>query len=534
MNDDKLRRYRALATQERQDLFTTAYAQLHAWVGSPTDTEPRTCKEALQFCHRIPPMIVGGDSTQTKDMSNAERNCPLHRVALVKDWLDLIVASTDFTASSLNYFQRAQVSEAIKVDRFTPAPEPTERQTDAFHLKFILDPASAIAGIVMGQQLSAEYAVFSDGVTSDLRVYVANNDASNIIVAEDKRGLVWAEHEPALLSLLAQETVPVVGPAENPPPAIRICYQINTQMHKYNVFYAKLFSPCGVFYIRRDAGARFLQFSKVYRELDGEVHRTACLIIEALNHPHGVHLTPVLSVSGLSARLSATWPTRTISAWIRRRALQFFLSMSALCGAPTIAIGPDNYWSLFHPVHHSPPFSSGIFDEFIGAGASGNVWRSADGRHVIKIFTDACRAQAEAKVLASCVDFPGLAVPTFLGLFTDGRQYGIVTPYVGKTIGTISGADASQRQVAQLVQVLRRLHKHGIHHHDVRPENVMVNDNGVVTLIDFDHAQWVDGPCPNCIDSEVITSMERETMDDSGHSLDEPSPSLDDPITPYL
>lgn len=199
------------------------------------------------------------------------------------------------------------------------------------------------------------------------------------------------------------------------------------------------------------------------------------------------------------------------------------------------------------------PFPSGIFDEFIGAGASGNVWRSTDGRHVIKIFTDARRAQAEAKVLASCVDFPGLAVPTFRGLFTDGRQYGIVTPYVGKTIGTISGADASQRHVshtahfsslspiliafrAQLVQVLRRLHKHGIHHHDVRPENVMVNDAGVVTLIDFDRAQWVDGPCLNCIDSEVIASTERETetMDDSGHSLHNPSPSLDDPITSYL
>ncbi|KAJ6522454.1 kinase-like domain-containing protein [Mycena capillaripes] len=386
----------------------------------------------------------------------------------------------------------------------------------------------------MGQQLSAGYAAFSDGVPSDLRVYVANNDASNAIVAEDKRGLVWAEHEPALLSLLAQETVPVVGPAENPPPAVRICYQINTQMHKYNVFYAKLFSPCGVFYIRRDAGARFLQFSKVYRELDGEVHRTACLIIEALNHPDGVHLTPVLSVSGLSARLSATWPTRAILGWIRRRALQLFLNMSAICGAPTIAIGPDNYWSLFHPVYRSPPFSSGIFDEFIGAGASGNVWRSTDGRHVIKVFTDTCRAQAEAKVLASCADFPGLAVPTFCGLFTDGRQYGIVTPYVGKAIEATSGADASQR--VQLVQVLRRLHKHGIHHHDVRPENVMVNDAGAVTLIDFDRAQWVDGPCPNCIDSELIASMERETktMDDPGRCLYDPGSFLEDPITSYL
>lgn len=126
MNDDKLRTYQALATQDHKALITAAYARVHAWVGSPSDTEPRTCEEPLQFCDRIPPMLLGDDSTQTKDMSNAERNCPLHRVALVKDWLDLVVASTDFTASSLNYFQRAQVSQAIKLDRFTPVPEPTK------------------------------------------------------------------------------------------------------------------------------------------------------------------------------------------------------------------------------------------------------------------------------------------------------------------------------------------------------------------------------------------------------------------------
>ncbi|KAJ7076245.1 kinase-like domain-containing protein [Mycena belliarum] len=192
---------------------------------------------------------------------------------------------------------------------------------------------------------------------------------------------------------------------------------------------------------------------------------------------------------------------------------------------PSSAIGPDNYWSLFHPTLNSPPFSSGIFDQFIGSGTSGTVWRSTDGSHVIKIFTDARRAETEAKVLARCMDFHGLAVPTFRGLFTDGRQYGIVTPYVGKTIGTITGANTSQR--AQLVRVLHQLHKNGIHHHDVRPENVMVNDAGVITLIDFDCAQLVDGPCPNCIDSAVMASIEREsqTSNDSYNSLYNPRPS---------
>ncbi|KAJ7221134.1 hypothetical protein B0H12DRAFT_309096 [Mycena haematopus] len=86
----------------------------------------------------------------------------------------------------------------------------------------------------------------------------------------------------------------------------------------------------------------------------------------------------------------------------------------------------------------------------------------------------------------------------------------------------------------QLIEVLRQLHAHGIHHHDIRPENVMVNDAGVVTLVDFDRARWVDGPCPNCSDFEVLASMERETTGDSSHTLDNSTPSFDKPAASYL
>ncbi|KAJ7263259.1 hypothetical protein B0H12DRAFT_1103955 [Mycena haematopus] len=549
MNAEKLQHYQALSKQQRDELLVSSYHQHSAWVGDLSST----CEQALELCERIPPVILEGSSTQTKSMSKAERNCPLHRVALVENWFDTVVASTNFTTAPLSLVQRVRVSKAIDIDRCKPVPEPTERDTNNFHLKFILEPATAIASVVKKQELSAGYAAFSDGVTGDLRVHAEDNKSHIIIVAEDKRGLVWAEHEAAVLKLLAQGTVPVVGPEDDPPAAVRICYQINAQMHTYKVFYAKLFSPSGVMYVRRDAGSRLLQFSQVYHTLDGEVRRTACLIIEALNHPMGILLTPALSLSGLSTRLSTTWSTCAVSAWIRRWALQFFLSLSAISGVPTLAIGPDEYWSLFRKVDHSLPFSSGIFAEFVGAGASGEevrpfssrifaefvgagasgkVWRSTDGTHVIKIFTDACAAHTEAKVLARCVGCPGLAVPTFLGLFTDGQQLAIVTPYVGKTIGTISGASKPQRR--QLIEVLRQLHARGIHHHDIRPENVMVNDAGVVTLVDFDRARWVDGPCPNCSDFEVLASMERETTGDSGHTLDNSAPSFDNPAASYL
>ena len=76
----------------------------------------------------------------------------------------------------------------------------------------------------------------------------------------------------------------------------------------------------------------------------------------------------------------------------------------------------------------------------------------------------------------------------------------------------------------QLLTVLRKLHSCGIHHHDVRPANVMVDNSGVVTLIDFDRAEEVYGACKGCPALEVISSLEAST------SEADPEPE----IIPYL
>jgi hypothetical protein len=60
----------------------------------------------------------------------------------------------------------------------------------------------------------------------------------------------------------------------------------------------------------------------------------------------------------------------------------------------------------------------------------------------------------------------------------------------------------------QLLTALHKLHSCGIHHHDVRPSNVMVDNSGVVTLIDFDRAEEVYGECKDCPDLEVISFLE--------------------------
>jgi serine/threonine protein kinase len=161
-----------------------------------------------------------------------------------------------------------------------------------------------------------------------------------------------------------------------------------------------------------------------------------------------------------------------------------------------------------------------IFSTHLGAGASGDVWLSNDRNYVIKLFLNRDVAEHEADILLKCQDHLGLAVATFHGLYSDGWRFGVVTRFMGSAIGPLDHAPLDQRYgfhvVAahlifarqQLLTALHKLHSCGIHHHDVRPANIMVDNSGAVTLIDFDRAEEVYGECKGCSDLEVISSLE--------------------------
>jgi len=104
-------------------------------------------------------------------------------------------------------------------------------------------------------------------------------------------------------------------------------------------------------------------------------------------------------------------------------------------------------------------------------------------------------AKREADIPLTCLQYPRLAVATLHGLYSDGWRIGLVTRYVGSAIGPLGDAPLGQRYYSfpciiahlihsrkQLLTALRVLHQRGIHHHDVRPANVMVDKFGVVTL----------------------------------------------------
>lgn len=49
----------------------------------------------------------------------------------------------------------------------------------------------------------------------------------------------------------------------------------------------------------------------------------------------------------------------------------------------------------------------------------------------------------------------------------------------------------------QVRNLVRLLHEHGIHHHDIASRNVLVDDRGKFTIIDFESSQEICG-LSNC------------------------------------
>jgi hypothetical protein len=77
------------------------------------------------------------------------------------------------------------------------------------------------------------YAPQTDGSATDLHVGDKQDTAGaarNYIVAEDKRGRVWLEHESGVLDLLKAETVPSYNKEDDPKPEppVRICVQVSS------------------------------------------------------------------------------------------------------------------------------------------------------------------------------------------------------------------------------------------------------------------------------------------------------------------
>jgi hypothetical protein len=137
----------------------------------------------------------------------------------------------------------------------------------------------------------------------------------------------------------------------------------------------------------------------------------------------------------------------------------------------------------------------------IGSGGSADVYEALDlesGRDVALKVVDE-RAAVAGRVVreveaARALDHPDIVA--LLDFFSDGRRSFLVWELVrGESLAELAGElrdDEAVLAVAQICEALAYAHARGVVHRDVKPQNVMVDRQGVVKVMDFGIARLAD------------------------------------------
>lgn len=152
-------------------------------------------------------------------------------------------------------------------------------------------------------------------------------------------------------------------------------------------------------------------------------------------------------------------------------------------------------------------------DDRVATGGMGDVWRATDlvlGRHVaVKVLLPAlvsdpdfiARFRAEARIMAS-LRSPGIVQVFDCGedeLPDGSRADYLVMEFVegeplSRRIEAAGHLEVAETMsvVAQVAQALHAAHNRGIVHRDVKPSNLLVQDDGAVVLVDFGVARSIN------------------------------------------
>jgi serine/threonine-protein kinase len=159
-------------------------------------------------------------------------------------------------------------------------------------------------------------------------------------------------------------------------------------------------------------------------------------------------------------------------------------------------------------------------DAVVGQGGMGCVYRAHDARLdrrvAIKVISEEARPDGEARArmvreakAAAALDHPN-AVSIFDVGELDGAPYIVMELVSGRTLRDAVGDSSLSvaTRVGWLGDVARALgaaHRRGLVHRDVKPENVMVRDDGVVKVLDFGIARRAATPGPPEVDAAAPT-----------------------------
>jgi serine/threonine protein kinase len=145
--------------------------------------------------------------------------------------------------------------------------------------------------------------------------------------------------------------------------------------------------------------------------------------------------------------------------------------------------------------------------EKIGAGGMGEIYKGQDPRLnrlvAVKILSPGLSTDPERKrrffqeaQAASALNHPNII--TLYDIVSDGDAQCIVMEYIaGKTLrdlipsGGLPPAQALQYAV-QIAGALTAAHAAGLIHRDLKPSNIMVTGSGLIKVLDFGLAKWID------------------------------------------
>lgn len=157
----------------------------------------------------------------------------------------------------------------------------------------------------------------------------------------------------------------------------------------------------------------------------------------------------------------------------------------------------------------------------LGAGGMGEVWLAEDTRLERKValkilpaeFTQdgerVRRFTQEAKA-ASALNHPNIITVYDIGECETGR-FIVMELVAGKTLRTVIANDNSVDTLftlgAQMARALSAAHAAGITHRDVKPDNIMVRDDGYLKMLDFGLARLL----PNCANDPEAATLAQQT-----------------------
>lgn len=164
--------------------------------------------------------------------------------------------------------------------------------------------------------------------------------------------------------------------------------------------------------------------------------------------------------------------------------------------------------------------------EKLGEGGMGVVYLAEDQhlarRVAIKFLTSTdhhyrARFIREARAV-SALTHPNIAIVHDYGETTSGQPFLVMEFVKGKSLSQLLEEGLTLRRsveiVASIAEALSEAHHHGIVHRDIKPSNILVNERGVVKVLDFGLVKHLFEPPSSEVDLDAQTIYSTQTRSD--------------------